>query len=133
MQRIHSPKLEAIALRSLTSADAKLTGWLYPRIGSDHFSYTPSQEFFRRIQFLTRKTGELPSWEDLLDDLAISEDTRDVMAKSNSGVIDNRKDARRLLEKLDEYRKARVFFGIQRPVDQAVDHDGFEAEAGGEL
>lgn len=128
MQRIHSPKLEAIALRSITSGDEKIAGWIYPRIGLEHFSYEPSQDFFRRILFLTRKTGNLPHWDDLVDDLAISEDARDEMAKLEVGGVNSRKLARRLVDKLDEYRKARVFFNIQRLITKSMRDDKIDLE-----
>lgn len=128
MQRLFSPKLEATALRSITSSDERISGWMFPRLGRESFSYEPSLEFFRRIQFLTNKNGVIPRWEDLLEDLTISEDARDELDKQPSGIIESRREAKLVLGKLDEYRRARVFFGLQKAISHELRSDKVDLE-----
>jgi hypothetical protein len=100
----------------VTGDDSRISGWLFPRLSKEHFSFDPSQEVFRRMQFLTNKNGTVPRWDDLLVDLAVSESARDELERQSSGVVASRREARLVFEKLDEYRRARVFFGLQKSI-----------------
>jgi len=110
--RLYSSSLESLALKSITSGDDRVAGWLMPRLSPDHFSMDATNEAFRRMQTRLRKSGSIPEWSDLLEDIAISQDSRDELQEFDVEPVANRKIARKLVDKLDGYRRARVLFNM---------------------
>lgn len=131
-QRISSPKLETSTLRSITEAEETVASWLFPRVSEADFSWEPALDFFKRIRVLTRKTGQIPRWEDLLEDLAISKDARTAMENQNSQVAESRREAKLIISKLAEYRQARGYFYIQKHIATALKGDKIDLEEVGE-
>jgi replicative DNA helicase len=118
MDRLYT-KLEITALRTISSGE-KIADWLYPRLRREHFSLESSQEFFRRIRILTHKSGRLPDWDDLLADITISEETREVMEDAPDSIITSRRDAAKVIARLEEYRQARVAMDISRTIAKTL-------------
>ena len=129
MQRLYSAKLEATALKSIASSADSIAGWIFPRVAKDSFGLKSSQEVFRRIQILTSKNGIIPYWEDLMEDLAISEETREILSDISSGIIESRREARLIVKRLDSYRKARTFFSLQKVISTKLKADSVDLEA----
>jgi replicative DNA helicase len=126
--KIHSVHLEAVALRSITDGGDRIAGWILPRLSEEHFSFEPSRDFYRRLMALVRKTGEIPRWDDLLEDLVIAQDSREELAQRRPEVVTSKKDARRLVERLDEYRRARIVFRMQRHIARVFKGDQVNLE-----
>lgn len=121
--RLYSTNLESLALKSITSGDSRIASWILPRLTADHFSLDSTNEAFRRMQTRLRKSGNIPEWSDLLEDMAISQDTRDELSEFDVEAVSNKKIARRLVEKLDEYRRARVLFGASTHIAKILKGD----------
>lgn len=130
--RLFSSNLEMVALRSITSGDERVASWLLPRINEDHMSYEPTHEAYRRVLALVRKNGQVPNWDGLLEDLVISEDAREELANSRSGVIRTKADAKKLIARLDEYRRARVWMKVSRSIARTLKDDRVDLDAMGD-
>jgi len=127
--RLYSAKLEATTLKSITSSADSIAGWIFPRVAKDSFGLKSSQEVFRRIQTLTSKNGTIPYWEDLMEDLAISEETREILSDVSSGVIESKREAHMIVKRLDSYRKARTFFSLQKIISTKLKADSVDLDA----
>lgn len=121
--------MEVTTLQSICSDNQRIAGWLFPRVNKDHFSYEPCADFFKRILFLTNKDGEIPRWDDLLEDMAISEEARDDLAEREVNVVESRRQANLVISKLDEYRRARVFFSASRHIAKTLREDKVDLNA----
>ncbi len=128
MQRLHT-RLETTALRSICSGDDRIASWILPRVSKESFSFDPCSDFYRRMMFLTNKNGEIPRWEDLLEDMAISEDSRDELAANPGSVVTTRREAKMVVERLDEYRRARVIFDMSREAARALREESVDISA----
>ncbi len=106
--QLSSPRLEMTALKSIMSGD-QVASWILPRVSADHFGVDSCKEVYNRMMRYVRKGGT-PRWDDLIEDMALSQETREEMAVSTAELVPNRKIAKRLVERLDEYRRVRIFF-----------------------
>jgi replicative DNA helicase len=132
MQRLYSPKLEVSILRSITESEDSISSWIFPRVSLEDFSWEPSVDFFKRIRLLTNKRGEIPTWEDLLEDLSISKDARDAITNQESAIASSKREARLIVDRLEKYRKARTFFAIQKRITRDLKADKLDLEELGE-
>ena len=124
MKQLYSPRLEATAIRSIASGDDRIAGWLLPRLSAESFSWEPCVDFHRRLMFLTNRHGEIPHWEDLISDLAISEDSRNELTNGNMAeVINTRREARMIVERLEDYRKARALMRMSLHVARTIKNE----------
>jgi len=126
--RLYSVNLESLALKSITTGDSRIASWILPRLTPDHFSLDSTNEAFRRMQTRLRKSGSIPEWSDLLEDMAISQDSRDELREFDVDAVANKKVARRLVEKLDDYRRARVLFGASTHIAKVLKGERVDLE-----
>lgn len=113
--RLYDPDVERVAVKTIVDSEqfgAKILG----RINEDHFGYEPTRVTFRRIAHLSRRTGEIPYWEDLLTDMALPEDVRTLLRRDDVISASTGREVKRLVDRLDEYRRGRALFKMTRTV-----------------
>lgn len=125
--KLVNPDLEISTILSMCSG-GKVGSTVMSMVNADHFYYGPTKEVHSRIVKVTRASGELPTLSDVVTDPAISEDTRKLLRKSTVKVAKNVESARKLVKRLDEFRKLRGLYfrfenGLQTLQKESVDLD----------
>lgn len=126
--RLLSPPLENVAIKSILSDD-KMASFLLPRLTIEDFRNTPARHAFRRIKNLAAKHGEVPTWDELLEDPVLSEDTRDYFKSEKIRIVSNGKDAKTLINKLSEYRKIRSLYDVSKHIADTIKGDKVDVTA----
>lgn len=88
----------------------------------ESFFYSePCKAAFNRIVSVAKKKSKVPSFDDLLEDLALNEEYRDVLRESRKKkkIARSEKQAHDLLDQLDDYRKTRsLYFMAKNVIEQ---------------
>lgn len=121
--RLYSPKLELTTLRSVMSGDDRVASWILPRVTEEHFDLDTTKETYKRMMALVRRDGQIPHWDDIVEDMKLSQDTREELTSAPVEAIRSRKLARRIVDKLDEYRRVRVFYDASRHIAKVLKAD----------
>jgi hypothetical protein len=121
--RLFSTNLEKVALKSIMAGDDRVASWILPRLSEDHFSLDSTKETYNRMMKIVRKDGDIPRWDDIIEDMAISQDTREELTSTDVDSVSTRKLARKLVDRLDEYRRVRVFFNLSLHVSKIIKAD----------
>lgn len=80
---------------------------LLPSLTKSHFHFPPAQDAYRRIATLLKKTGEVPSFLELLADPVLDEHTRKIFKSNRKKKPIKESDTSGCLESLEKYRKLR--------------------------
>ena len=126
--RAYSANFELAALRSITGGDDRVVSQMYPKLRPESFSMLHTQQAFMRIQAITRKTGEMPSWDDLLEDPRISQDAREELAHVRVEPVRNRREMTALLDRLDEYRRMRLLADASLVIQKKFQGESFDVD-----
>lgn len=97
----------------------------------DHFVTPVGELCFRRIRHLLKTRGELPEVDDLFEDPGIDADTRtSLQAHFKSGLrgLRDADKARRLMRRLETFRKVRALFSIGANLEAALSEDEVDPE-----
>jgi replicative DNA helicase len=101
--------LERLALKAITSG--KPSGLkLFGQLNKDHFKDKNNQEAFKRIKTIVKKQSDVPSWEDLLDDTSVPEETRLILKNFEKETKINTRRCDEIFQSLDNYRRIRAVF-----------------------
>ena len=115
MAKLFNTRSETIALRSLCSRDPVISGYLIAHLDDTYFYQDESVEVFNRIKTLFNKTGSVPAFKLLIEDLRLPEATREFLAEADVPVKDI-KQAEHLVKSLGEFRKTRLFYLLARDI-----------------
>lgn len=103
----YSTRLERIALRSMCSKDAAISGYVLSHLNSNYFWAEESNEAFNRIVGFIEANGHPPAYTFVCEDPKLAVDTREYLSEA-TGVCKTLEEAKQLCDKLNEYRKART-------------------------
>jgi replicative DNA helicase len=115
MAKLFNTRSETIALRSLCSRDPVVSGHLIAHLDETYFYNDESVEVFNRIKTLFNKTGSVPTFKLLIEDIKLAEATREFIAEADVPVKDLRQ-AEHLVKALGDLRKTRMFYLLARDV-----------------
>jgi replicative DNA helicase len=115
MAKLFNTRSETIALRSLCSRDPVVSGYIMSHLDDTYFYNDESIEVLQRIQSIFNRTGSMPAFNILVEDIKLSETAREYLAEAESPVKDITQ-AEHLVRSLGELRKTRMFYLLARDV-----------------
>ena len=124
---LYSLGLEKVALKTITDSD-QLGTILLGKLVDEHFAIRPNQLMFRRVAALTRRTGNIPYWDDMLEDMTLPEDARVMFRRDDIQPVKSRKQMTALVDKLDEYRRARAMAKLSRHIGETLKQSSVDLE-----
>lgn len=124
--KIENRLLELKAIKTITSVKTqKESSILFSELSLDSFYWDETREAYTRILTVLRKKGDLPTWEDLITDPKLSEETRSALRKykkSGSKTPDS------LANRLNEYKKCRKVHDFCKQGLEALREDSVDIE-----
>jgi len=108
--KLVSPNTELKVIRTICSGDDKWANMTFARVDESYFYYDPCQEAYNRINSVVRATGEIPSYSELCNDPAISEESRAILTANEQKAARSHKSFTGIVENLSTYRKARLLY-----------------------
>lgn len=104
--------IKTIAVSNNLKSQLKLNAstFLLGSLDSSFFHYPPCKEAYARIMTMLRLRSVTLSYQDLLEDLSISEDSRDLLREDTRSGCKDLVSAEAVLETLSKYRKARILY-----------------------
>jgi replicative DNA helicase len=126
--KLYSHALELAAIKSMTSGNERLANRIFSRVNEDFFSMEHTAEAFRRIQNLARKHGDLPRWNNLMEDMVISQDSRDELDSREVDPVANKREAEDLILGLDKYRKTRSLWRTTRKIQEKLKGESIDLD-----
>lgn len=110
--KLVSTRTELNILRSGCSSNPSISGTILSGVDSTYFYNEHTVEAFDHIQTVLKKTGEVPTWNDLCEDPKLSEETRERLRKYKIPALETRKEALRAVHTLNKYRQLRGVFQL---------------------
>jgi replicative DNA helicase len=107
---------EIAALRGCCIKNKVVGGTLLAGLDVDYFHYDFTKETYKSILRLTKETGEVPKWRDILDTPALPEKTRDRLKKASPERISTVQEAHSVLKTLNEYRQLRGCYDLSTAI-----------------
>ena len=128
--KLQSPKLELQAIYSITSAKPEIRTRLLARVNESHFNHTPAKQAWRRIKAYLKAKGQPPTWDDLVEDTALSEESRSILSSFTSKrKVRSADDVSELVEMLDKYRRVRGHMELADTIASHLESDeGYEPD-----
>lgn len=108
------------------SGSQQAAGHLLSSLTADHFVTPVGEQVFRRIKHQLKSRGELPDVDDLFEDPGIESDTRlslQAYYKNGARGLRNVDKARKLVQRLETFRKLRALFNIGANLESALSED----------
>ena len=124
---LYSLPLEKVALKTITDSE-RLGTLLLGKLTDDHFAIQPNRLMFRRVNVLTRKTGNIPYWDDMVEDMTLPEEARVMFRRDDIRPVTSRKQMTTLVDKLDEYRRARAMAKLSRHIGETLKQSSVDLE-----
>ena len=118
--KLISPSAEMAAIRSLTSSGSKIQGQLLAGLQPDYFVYEPAFDAFERIQTVAQTKSRIINWSELKTDPGLSEDSRKALSSYKKKPTATRKQAKRLVDRLSEFRRLRILADMTDEVAQTL-------------
>lgn len=117
--KLYSIELEMGALRTaLKSKDKINRAKFWAKLNEDFFHDEVTSSIYKRIKKLNSK-GDFPTYEDLIVDPLLSEETREELSSSEAKIRNDENGIKKLYHKLDEYRKVRlIYFNAQNTLKE---------------
>lgn len=117
--KLYSIELEMGALRTaLKSKDKINRAKFWAKLNEDFFHDEVTSSIYKRIKKLNSK-GDFPTYEDLIVDPLLSEETREELSSSEAKIRNDENSIKKLYHKLDEYRKVRlIYFNAQNTLKE---------------
>lgn len=106
----------------------KAADLLFAQLAEDHFEYSPAKEMFKRARSLLRNRGEMPAWNELVEDPALSEQSRKIMRKFKVKVSAQPKSTKGLFKVLSDHRKARIIVNASMEAARAIKGDSMDVD-----
>lgn len=121
--KLFSQTAELRAIKSITSGGKKgVTGdmfvhgnvdassYLLAGLDDSYFHYEPAKVAYQRVVTIARKRATILTYPDLLEDLSLNEEYRDILREFTKKPASTMLEATSLLETLGRYRKARILY-----------------------
>lgn len=127
--KLFSQNLELLAIASistknsstrgedlLVSNSSKVSSFIFANVNDLHFHYEPCKAAHSRLVSIARHKSRILTYDDLIEDPALEEEFRDVLAEHRRRPVRSLEQARTLVEGLDKYRKARSLYFMAKNV-----------------
>lgn len=114
--KLFSPTLEQVALQSICGKDDEVSTFLLGMLDETFFHYEPCKAAFRRVYSVAKKRSVILGYTELLEDPALNEEFRDLLKEAEFKPCKMLSKAKRLVNKMDEYRKARYMYEMAKNV-----------------
>jgi replicative DNA helicase len=111
--RAYDTELEMQVIKSAVASPQRMAE-LRKLGGSNLFHYTAAKELFERTNKIIRKTGDAPSWKELMHDPLVSESIREIMPETGRLIKPENRFIRRS-KQLETY--ARIRYGLDAAVE----------------
>lgn len=98
---------KGVAIKKL---NIDVSSHLLAALDISYFHYEPCKAAYQRIVSMAKKRATIPSYSDLLEDLSLNEEYRDILREYNKRAVATVMDAMTLVETLNKYRKARILY-----------------------
>lgn len=99
---------------------------LISTLTADHFVTPIGEACYKRVRHLLKSRSELPDLDDLFEDPGIDADTRTSLRmhyKNGMRGLRGAEKARKLVRRLEQFRKLRALFGIGHKLEDALHQD----------
>lgn len=110
--KLVSTQTELTVLRNLCSKDLAISGTLLSGVDDSYFHNEFVQEAYTRIRTQTKKTGEIPTWRELLEDPGLSEKVRIKLKDTDVEKLRTPKEAVNAVSLLNKYRQLRGLYNL---------------------
>lgn len=114
--KLYSPDAELKAIRTITTSSELIAALVMSSIDVSFFHYPPCAAAFERLSKLARTKGRIVSYSDLLSDLALHEDFRDLLREAPVARCKSIESAESLIQTLDNFRIARTLYGLSKHI-----------------
>lgn len=123
--KLLSRTLELRILKTLTrGASGRKHASCFGIVKQDAFGSKSGGEVYRRIRNLMRDKGEIPNWDELLYDPALSEETRETLKDFKKKTIKGEDNFKKSIDNLLKFRKAReMYFAAKEAIDELQKDD----------
>lgn len=91
-------------------------------LDADYFYTDPGKQAFDRIKFIAKEKAEIMSWESLVTDPTLTDNTREILLNTELGNIEETPSTA-LLKNLMEYKKARTLLKVSEEIQDALVSD----------
>ncbi len=124
--KLFSQSSELRAIKSITSRPAKAkkvdrysaatvlnldpSSFLLSNLDASFFHYEPCKVAYERILVMVKKRSTFMTYADLLEDLSLNEEFRDILREYTKKPVADMEQATTLFETLGKYRKARILY-----------------------
>jgi len=125
MPKLFSTNLEKKALK-LCCEDTKAGTLFFSKMDESFFAREVTQKAFKHLRKVIRKTGEVPSYNDLIEDPALDDTIRNQLKTFSARVPKKLSKANLIFDRLDEFRKMRVAFTTCRDVMDSLKKSSVE-------
>jgi len=117
-------------LRTLCrGTNSEITTKLLPKLMDSHFSSTTTQTLFRRIVYVLRDKGYIPTWQDLAADPGVRVEARKAMKSVVSKPAKTETEANSSFDILDTHRKVRELFQLGSNLETALSQPSIDLTA----
>jgi replicative DNA helicase len=126
--KLYSIPSELLAIKSIaqrgTKRAVKVSSYLLAKLDESYFHYAPCKAAYKRIVALAAKRGVVMNYSELVEDLALEEEFRDILSNyKKKKPIDNKEDCLSLLNRLNECRRARSLYSMAKDVIDTLKKD----------
>lgn len=128
MARLYSTPAERIAIRGMCSRDPKIAGHFLASLEESHFHSEESKEALAAIQKYLNRKGETPAFTMLVEDLKLTAETREFL-NEDSKVPKTMEQAGQVIERLNQYRHARIFYTLCKKGLETLQSKSVDPEA----
>jgi len=128
MAKLVSPRAELTVLRAMCSRNKSIAGSLIAQTDDTYFYHEESKELYKAIRRHVIKIGHPPSYQDVVEDLRISEEARDHF-KLSKRTIRTADDVDAAVNTLNRYRQTRGALEIADYINTSLKKSRVDAEA----
>lgn len=103
-------KREATTGLILSSNNMNASSYLLANLDISYFHYEPCKAAYSRVVSMAKKRATIISYSDLLEDLSLNEEYRDILREYTKKPASTLPEAINLLDTLGKYRKSRILY-----------------------
>jgi len=127
--KLFSPSLEVQALKTLCDCrDATEKAKLLAKLNSEHFYGDASKNAFNRITKLVRQSSEVPTWNEILVDPLLDEESRNEIESIRIRKARTAKSIQTMYDNLNLYRKARLLYNMSEYTIKSLEKDTVDVD-----
>lgn len=125
MARLFSSPSEVLAIKAICSKDRAISGYVLANIDDSYFHNDESQEAYATILKHMGKKGAPPAFGLLVEELGLSEDTREFL-KLSGAAVKTQEQAEQLVDSLGSYRRTRLLYKLAKGILTRLQKDSVD-------